>query len=137
MKKQIGIWLDFKQADIITLHGKTEPMVTSIQSDIDFGKIKGGSRSVSPWGPQMATSESKHTERRKHQESAYFEKIIKQVQDAEALYIFGPAEAKDGLARALKESDFHPQLLAVETADSMTLPQKIAKVREVFANALR
>ncbi len=133
MKKQSGIWLDFKQADIITLEGKGEPTVNCIKSDIDFGKIAGGSRTVSPWGPQMATSESKHTERRKHQESGYFEEIMKQVQSEDELFIFGPAEAKDGLVKAIKDNNnFHPHLLAVETADSMTMNQKIAKVREVF-----
>ena len=55
------------------------------------------------------------------------------VSDAKELYVFGPAEAKHGLSRAIKaKSDFTPALKGVEQSDTMTQNQMIAKVKAFF-----
>ena len=59
MKKQTGIWLDFKNAFIITLENKSVDVKT-IDSDIEDYHVKGGARSKQPWGPMDKTSESKY-----------------------------------------------------------------------------
>ena len=60
--------------------------------------------------------------------------MIAAVKDADELYLFGPAEAKDGLLKAIKANkNFKPAFKGIETADSMTENQKIAKVRAFFA----
>ncbi|MCB0519456.1 MAG: hypothetical protein H6577_18405 [Lewinellaceae bacterium] len=134
MKKQTGVWIDFKEAYLIDLKGKGEPAVRHILSDIDTSSLGGGSRTRDEaWGPMDKTSESKFLERRKHQESAYFEAVIKALAEAEEVYIFGPAEAKDGLVKAIKAGhNFPANLMGVETADSMTPNQRIAQVRAFF-----
>ena len=49
------------------------------------------------------------------------------------LYIFGPAEAKVGLEKAMMDDhNFKPIILGVETADSMTQNQMVAEVRAFF-----
>lgn len=133
MKKQIGIWLDYREANIIELTGDESTMNT-LPSEVDTSRPKGGSRTKgAPYGPMDKISESKYLERRKQQEAAYFEQIIAAVQEADELYIFGPAEAKDGLAKAIRQNPtFKPLLRAVETADSMTINQKVAKVKAFF-----
>jgi hypothetical protein len=135
MKKQTGIWLDFKQAFIIELIGEAAPIVHKVLSEVDTSHLKGGSRTGgTPWGPMMNVSESAHLERRKLQEKQYFEKLMEAVQDTDELVVFGPGEAKEGLLKTVKEHNgpFHPHLRAVNTAGFLTPNQKIAYVREFF-----
>ena len=132
MKKKIGIWLDFKEANIIELNNN-ETKLETVFSEIELVHPKGGARSKTPYGPMDTISESKFLERRKAQEKAYYEKLITAVKDADEIFIFGPAEAKDGLLKAIKGSrKFQSSLKGVEPADSMTDNQKVAKVRAFF-----
>ncbi len=134
MKKQTGIWLDFKEASIIALEGKNAN-TTKIRSEIEDFHPKGGARSKTPWGPMDKMSERKYLERRKQQEKAYYEKLIAVIKEADELYIFGPAEAKFGLLQAIKNNhSFHPHLKGIEPADSITDNQKVAKVKAVFGS---
>jgi hypothetical protein len=137
MKKQTAIWLDFKEAFLIELEGSKEANVVHLDSGIDFSAVKGGSRSNEPWGPMEKTSESKFLGRRRNEEAAYFNAIMEAVADADEVYIFGPAEAKDGLVKAIKQGRFSPKLLSVETADSMTLNQKVARARKFFEGGIK
>jgi hypothetical protein len=136
MKKQIGVWLDSKEATIIALVEDQEPQINRIRSGIHTGHSKGGWRTASPWGPTSVVSESKILEKRTHEENDYFERVIAAVQGADEVFIFGPSEAKDHLLNVIKDErkHFHPSLRAVLTADKMTLNQKIARVREFFEN---
>lgn len=133
MKKQTGIWLDFKKAYIINLENKSAKVLT-IESEVEDYHVVGGARSKQPWGPMDKTSESKYLERRKHQSKKYYEALKQIVADKEELFVFGPAEAKKGLEKAiLEDHNFKPALLGVETADSMTENQMVAEVRSFFA----
>jgi hypothetical protein len=132
MKKKIGIWLDFKEANIIELD-KEDTKVETIFSDIELVHPKGGARSKTPYGPMDKISERTFLERRKMQEKAYYKKLIDAVREADGLFIFGPAEAKDGLVKEIKNSShFHVNLKGVERADSMTENQKIVTVKAFF-----
>ncbi len=133
MKKQVGIWLDYREALVVRLEG-ADATLARIESEIEDFNVHGGARtSGKPWGPMDKVSESGYLERRKHQEQDFYKKIMNAVKEADELYIFGPAEAKLGLEKAIKASTtFHPKLLAVEVADSMTQNQVIAQVRSFF-----
>ena len=132
MKKQVGIWLDFKEATIIKMEGD-EPGIATLNSEIEDFRPKGGARSKSPWGPMDKISESKYLERRKQQEKSYFQKLMTATKDVDELFIFGPAEAKEGLLKAIKaRTNFKPIVKGFEAADSMTLNQKIARVKTFF-----
>ncbi|MEO1258604.1 MAG: hypothetical protein AAFZ15_07395 [Bacteroidota bacterium] len=135
MKKRIGIWLDYKEANIIILE-EDGARVENILSEIELFHPKGGARSKSPYGPMDKILESKFLARRKLQEKAYYEKLMDAVKSADELFVFGPAEAKDGLLKAIKNShQFRPELKGFERADSMTKNQKVAKVRAFFTSA--
>ncbi|MEK7256142.1 MAG: hypothetical protein AAB316_15430 [Bacteroidota bacterium] len=135
-KKQIGIWLDYKSAQLIEMNGDGEPQVHQIASNVDFSNIAGGSRTAgTPWGPQIATSDSKQTFRREQQEDDYVQEIIKALRDADEIYLFGPEGAKEKLVKALRENkDFHAHLRAVETSHDMTMNQKMQKVKAFFGH---
>ena len=132
MKKQIGIWLDLKEAEVIELNPKAIS-VKHIVSEIEDFHVVGGSRSKTPWGPMDTVSESKILERRKHQMKIYFDKINSLVKHADELYIFGPAETKTALHHSFKQlKGFKPVIVGVESSDSITENQKIAKVKAFF-----
>ena len=137
MKNQTGIWLDYREALIIRLAGKKDAKVERLLANINTSHFKGGSRSKTPWGPMEKVSESKFLHRRKQEEALFFERIMEAVKDADELFIFGPAEARDGLVKAIKNARFFaPHLMAVEAADSMTLNQKIARVRTFYTEGI-
>lgn len=130
---QTGIWLDFNHANIIELvDGKVTKK--TIPSNIESYHLKGGSRSKTPWGPMDKTSESKHLERRKHQEVAYYKAICEAVEKSHELFVMGPAQAKIGLQKYIESyKNLDDILLDVQTADSITENQKVAKVKAFFS----
>ena len=132
MTKQIGIWLDFKEAFIITLSSE-KASVLHIPSEVEDFHVKGGARTKQPWGPMDKTSDTKYLGRRATQLKHYYAHIMEKVRDADELFVFGPAEAKKGLEKSIKASNaFKARLHDIQTADSMTQNQMVARVRTFF-----
>ncbi len=133
MAKQIGIWLDYKEAYLISLDGE-EALVQHLNSEVEDYHLRGGSRSRTPWGPMEKTSERRLLERRRQQLQRYFHKLMDAAGEADELFLFGPAEAKKGLEKAIAgASNFKPRLKGIETADAMTHNQMAARVRHFFS----
>lgn len=133
MNRKIGIWLDTRTAYVIHIKDKGAE-IQEILSQVEDFHPTGGARSKTLWGPQDSLNEHKYLERKKHQLKSYFEEVIKKVQKGDDLYIFGPAEAKIGLQKAIaSQSQFPGNLLAVETADQMTENQKVKQVKAFFS----
>ncbi len=142
MKKQSGIWLDLRNAYIVTLppNGKkTPPEVTVIPSAIEESAPTGGSRSQTPWGPQGGDNERSAQERRHHEEKRYFEAIIHLIPvDTDELVIFGPSEAKHGLLNEIeKHKHFHPKVMGLESTDKMSEKQIVAWVNQYFKRPVK
>lgn len=130
--KKVGIWLDQKEAQIISV-SETGVETNEIQSGIEDFHPKGGSKSKNPWGPVETVSEKKYLERNKNQEKEYFKNILNTIKGTEGVYLFGPAETKNRLADYLTEQTAFPiKVLGKATADSMTVNQKIAAVKSFF-----
>lgn len=133
MNREIGIWLDYKIAHLIFLE-EQETKVEVIPSAVEDYHPSGGATSKTPWGPQDSVKEKTYLERKKQQLQRFFQAIMQKLQKEDALYIFGPAEAKLGLKKAI-EGNHHLaiDLRAVEAADQMTQNQKIAEVKAFFS----
>lgn len=132
MSKQSGVWLDKRIANIIHID---EDNVTTIKvgSQISEGHIGGGSRSKQPYGPMDVTSESKLLNKKKSQMNDYFKNILEAVSSRDELYVFGPAETKTAFTNYINNrSDVTVIISGVESADSMTMNQKKAKVIDFF-----
>ena len=135
MKREIGVWLDYKEAYLIFLQDQ-EAAVEVISSAVEDFHPSGGATSKTPWGPQDSVKEKTYLERKKQQLQRFFQAIMQKLQKEDALYIFGPAEAKLGLKKAI-ESNNHLaiDLRAVEAVDQMTQNQKIAHVKAFFSQS--
>lgn len=141
MKKHIGMWLDLRDAclvtyitqpDSLTIEEGDGPRIKHVKSDIEKRvRASGGSRTgKTPWGPEDIVDEKKLGRRRDHEKTTYFKEIIKHLKTADHVYIFGPGKAKKDL---VKEIGHHDRRLAgkvvLETADKMTENQIVAKTR--------
>ena len=136
MEKNVGIWLDSEKAYIISLidgREKLEKIESNVESRVRY---EGEKKSFSRIGGQLVNPQKKKTKRKKQQLQNYFKSILKKTNDAEKIYIFGPAEAKTGLTKEYKKhKSLQNKVLKVENSDNLTKNQMIAQVREVFAKA--
>jgi len=78
-------------------------------------------------------SESKLLDRRTHQSSSYYSRILEEVNQGDEVFVFGPAQAKLGLRKKIETSTNKPfNFRGMVSADAMTSNQKIAFVRDFF-----
>jgi hypothetical protein len=129
----IGIWLDKKKAFIVTLTKEIEVFETII-SNVENFHIHGGSGTRFKGGPQDVVQDSKYLEREKHQFKIYFKELASEIEKADGILIFGPAEVKDKFKKELEDfyEDINTKVKDVQTADSMTGNQVKAWVRDYF-----
>lgn len=133
--KNIGVWLDKEKALVITIENGTENMKT-IPSNIETFRIHGGSGTRLKGGPQDVVQDSKYLEREKHQTKRYFNKLAEEVNSADSLAIFGPAETFEKFKKELESShkELNAKVKKVQRVDSMTDNQVKALVRDFFKN---
>lgn len=133
MKKQTGIWIDSTKAIIVTLSGG-EQKITEIESEIE-NRIhhEGEGNKGSFIGNQHIENERKFEERKKHQFDAFLNNVVDKVKQDDELYVFGPAEVKGKLKTVIGNTNhLASKLKSIETADSMTLNQVVAKVKGFY-----
>ncbi|MCK5442202.1 MAG: hypothetical protein KAJ23_09950 [Maribacter sp.] len=132
--KNIGIWLDKEKAHVVTLVEGLEKFET-LSSNIEVYRPKGGAGTkTAKWGPQDVVQDSKYLERKKHQHRIYFKNLENAIKKADAIALFGPAEALKKFKKFLDEN--HPILAAkiktVTKVDSMTHNQIKKLVKDFF-----
>jgi len=141
MKKYVGIWLDHREAFIVSLTKEhtaltsNPEMIERIESDVERRvRLSGGSRTRrTPYGPQEISVDSKAEDRFKMQIRQYYRQIMLRLTDADRILIFGPGEAKVELKKEIEKSrDLAAKIKKVEAADKMTQKQIAAKVRAFF-----
>ncbi|MGB5507440.1 hypothetical protein, partial [Robiginitalea sp.] len=122
--KQIGIWMDKKEAFVVSVN-QGETTMHTVPSDLEFFHPKGGSRSKTRWGPQQVVHDSRYTERETHQLRAYYDLLADELREADAIVLFGPAGTNAEFKKRLDAE--YPAIGArvrdVLTADSMTSNQ--------------
>ncbi|WP_282121963.1 hypothetical protein [Algibacter mikhailovii] len=130
---KVGIWLDKKEAFLVTL-GNKEISEKTIMSNIENYRIHGGSGTRFKGGPQDVVQDSKYLEREKHQFRKYFETIISEIKEAQAIVLFGPAETCSKLNRFIidKHKELSDKVQDVVKMDSMTKPQVKARIKAFF-----
>jgi hypothetical protein len=124
MKPKVGIWLDHKSAVIVST---SAGHVTSKTLKSDVGAHPRYS------GQEGAGGEKKYEQRHGEQPDRYYDDIISQLGLPEAVLIFGPGEAKLELKERLSRSKaLSGCTVDLETADRLTDPQIVAKVKDHF-----
>ncbi len=132
MKREIGLWIDHREAIIVILMGDREETKYIKSSSRKHIRYSGSSHSKTPEGLKEVTSEDQRDRKFGNQLNKYYDEVIAVIRDAESIQIFGPGEAKGELEKRLEHEEIKGKILAVETVDKMTGPQIAAKVREHF-----
>ena len=130
MDRNVGLWIDHKQAYIIWYEqDRIEVILSNIEPPAHFsgGTQLGGKQN------QKGDTELHHNDRYRTQLTKYYQQVIAKLKDVDSIFIMGPGGAKIEFEKALKKhKDMQNRLLKSETADKMTMNQMIAHVRQFY-----
>ena len=131
--KNIGIWLDQKEAMIVTLYENTAS-TKMIYSEIETReRIPGESKIFGRFGDQFLNDEKNKENRINELTTRYLSNIVDQLMKADEILIFGPAQIKTKLEKLIQKNHvLAAKLKSVQNANNMTDNQKVAYVKEYF-----
>ena len=133
MRKEIGLWLDHREAIIVVLTDSGEEVKHIRSNSGKHIRYSGSSHSKTPEGLKEVTSEDQRDRKFGNTLNAFYDEIIASLRDADSVQIFGPGEAKGELGKRIDNEGLKAHILAVETVDKMTDRQISAKVRQHFS----
>ena len=132
MTKQTGLWIDHKRAVILTLSDDCETLQV-VESGMErHPRFRGASRPRKPYSAQYQQGDDQLDRQFDGHLNKYYEKVLAQLRNVDALYIFGPGEAKREFKRCIEQAGSHIYIEGIESADKMTERQIAARVREHF-----
>jgi hypothetical protein len=132
MMKNIGLWIDHKKA-IIVVQSEQGENIQKIESGVGrHVSYRGASHPKSPYSAQYQQGDNQLDNKFNEQLNKFYDKIIAHLRAAGAVLIFGPGEAKVELEKRIVHEKVRVQIAGIETADKMTDPQVITKVRKYF-----
>jgi hypothetical protein len=129
VKKQIGLWIDHREAILVSLTDGTEEIKHVISNNAKHMRYSGSSHAKTPEGMKEVTSEDQRDRKFGNDLNQYYAEIIALIRDADSIQIFGPGEAKGELKKRLEREGVKAHILQLEPADKMTDRQIASKVR--------
>jgi stalled ribosome rescue protein Dom34 len=128
MKNEVGLWIDHRQAVIVSNLDQQEE-IKRISSD-------GASHTGGENGPHSDTTSEDRIDRREGEQlDRFYDEVIAELKDATSILIIGPGEAKGELQKRLESHAHSTATITVESADKLTDPQIAAEVRKHFGEA--
>jgi stalled ribosome rescue protein Dom34 len=130
MSKQIGIWLDHKQATLVILEDDKE-IIRHVESGAGSHiRYRGASHPKSMYSAQYQQGDDQLDNKFNEKLNKYYNKVIEQIRAADSVLIFGPGEAKRELQTRMVHEKVKTKIIGIETADKITERQIIAKVHK-------
>ncbi|NWG07944.1 MAG: hypothetical protein HXY35_14810 [Chloroflexi bacterium] len=130
MDRNVGLWIDHKQAYIIWYENeKIDVILSNIEPPAHFsgGTQLGGKLN------QKGDLELRKNDRYRMQLAKYYQQVISKIKDVDSIFVMGPGEAKIEFEKALrKQKNMQDRVLKSEPADKMTMNQMIAHVRKFY-----
>jgi stalled ribosome rescue protein Dom34 len=123
MTKEVGLWIDHKQAVLVRM-GAGTGQTTSIASGMEK-HVRYSGHAVSDHG----SAEDQRDRQYAAHLAKFYDEVIAQIGDAKAIFVFGPGEAKGELEKRLTGKGLAGRIVGIETTDKMTDHQVAAKVR--------
>ncbi len=131
MKKEVGLWIDHREAVIVTLQDQAQD-IQRIESKVEQ-RVRYSGASESNQGPAHNDgSEDKRDRRIEGHLDHFYDEVITHLTDATAVLIMGPGEAKNEFHKHLEKTNPLMKIVNVEAADKMSDEQIVAKVRRNF-----
>jgi hypothetical protein len=134
-KDSAGIWIDHRKAVIVVV-GPTEEHTACIVSNVEKHLERSGDSPLKgPYESRQVPPDDRRQMALTAELNAYYDTVIAAVRNVEALFIFGPGEAKGEFKNRLEKNKLSGLVAAVESADKMTDRQIAAKVRDYFKDS--
>jgi stalled ribosome rescue protein Dom34 len=122
-KKVVGVWMDNKHAFIISSADR------KIGGDFDMIKKIERHEHNDDYYKNERVELAKDTQEIKK----YFKAIADEIDQDQAIYIFGPGKAQEEFKNVLKENHhFDSKIIELGTSDKLSTNQMIAKVKAHF-----
>ncbi len=132
MKTEVGLWIDHRKTVMVTIENGVD-MTREIRSNMEkHVRFSSGTQSHAPDSSTGSTAEDVRDRQFDDHLGRYYEGIVSMIKGADAIWIFGPGEAKVELENLLKHDDLGSRIVGVEAVDKMTDRQIVAKVRAHF-----
>lgn len=120
-KQHAGVCLDANHAIIIAIGEDKEAGIYDIQDKLKMHDNGGG-------GSEHSMNNAKQTDTAK-----YFKTVSASLLPYDEILLFGPGKSQEQFHNFLKEdAQFNTKKITVDSADHLTDPQMIAKVRDFF-----
>jgi len=135
MKLHAGLWIDHREAVIVTLNEAGET-VEHVASHAGKREERSAGGSQGAFESQKVKADDSRQHSLTEHLNTYYDAVIDSLPNIEGVLCFGPGEAKTQLKQRMVEKHWPGHLAPVETVDRMTEPQIVAKVKEHFLAAL-
>ena len=103
MKKQIGLWIDHREATIVILTDDGEEIKHILSNNGKHIKYSGSSHSKTPEGSKEVTSEDQRDRQLGNHLNKFYDEVIAFIRSANSIQIFGPGEAKVELEKRMSQ----------------------------------
>ena len=133
MKNQIGVWVDHREAFLVTLAGSEAETKHILSNSESQPRRASGQPSGSFESQQVQaddTRERKHVAELNH----FYDEVISNLGDVDSLLICGPGEARTEFKKRMDTKSKSGPEVTHKTADNMPEPQLVAMIREHFAS---
>lgn len=137
MKKSVGLWIDHKKANIVTVTDKGEEMGLIVSKVEKQPRRSGDSPLKGSYEVHQVPAQNSLQRTLTEHLNIYYDAVVAAIRDAESILIFGPGEAKGELKERLKKSGLEGRVVSIEAADKMTDRQIAAKVRRRFPSSVQ
>jgi hypothetical protein len=133
MTGKAGVWIDHRKAVLVALTADGEH-TTTILSNVEKHPERGGDSPLKgPYQASRVPADDRQQRALTGELNVYYDAVIAALREFEAVFLFGPGEAKGELHKRLVKMKLGARVSAVETQDKMSDPQIVAKVRAHFA----
>lgn len=131
--RKVGIWIDQKEANLITLTKKNIHSKT-IYSDIETRiRTEGETKQFGRFGDQYLVDEKGKENRVNEYTQRYLKRVLKELSKADEIFLFGPAQMKLKMEKAISGiPELAVKLKDTKTSENMTHNQKLAYVKDFY-----
>ena len=132
--KNVGVWIDQKEANIITVEEDQSIKTKTIYSDVETRvRVEGETKQFGRFGDQLLGDENGKQNRIEEYTGRFLHKVMKEFGEADQIMIFGPAQTKKKLEKLMMEDQMlNAKLKETLSSDNMTDNQKMAYVKDYF-----
>jgi hypothetical protein len=132
--RKVCVWIDHNRAVVAAIDDGEESLETIASNVGRHARATGGWRTATPWGPQVPNDERSRERKYHHLLAQFYRDVIRHIGRPDQLVLMGPAQAKEELKAEIEDSPLRDVRVVLESADEMTDPQVMARLRSLEIN---